>query len=130
MSVQPLYGDTRPDENLIDRIRGVTGDISGIREGKFWPRIDGLIRISSLGIFDLTLPNGPETDVNWNTLMELGVARGAHLPIRVIVRKRQTVLTRLTNLAGAEIEECSDPKKLGMLIKELIVAFSRAARNP
>ncbi len=124
--VRPLYGDTRPDEEIIDRIRSANGDINGIRDGRFWPRIEGLIRISALGIFDLTLPEGPETDVNWNTLMELGVARGARLPIRVIVKKRRPVLTRLTNLDGSEIEECSDPLKMGMLVKELIVAFSRA----
>ena len=58
------------------------------------------------------------------------MAQGAHLPSRAIVRSRQAVLKRLTNLAGTEIEECPDPQKLGILVKELIVAFSKAAGNP
>lgn len=109
------------------QIRSVAGDMGGIREGRFWPRIDGLIRVSDLAIFDLTLPDGPDEEVNWNVLMELGVAQGAHLPSRAIVKSRQAVLKRLTNLAGTEIEECPNPQKLGILIKELIVAFFRAS---
>lgn len=129
-SVRALYGNTRLDEDLIGRIHIVKGDINGIQDGRFWARIDGLIRISALGIFDLTLPGGPDNDVNWNTLMELGVARGARLPIRVIVKNRRSVLARLSNLDGTEIEECSDPQGLGMLVKELIIAFVRATPTP
>lgn len=97
--------------------------MAGIRHGSFWPRIEGLIRVSEFAIFDLTLPGGSDAEVNWNVLMELGVARGARLPLRALVRNRQAILKRLTNMADAQIEECADIKQLGALVKELIVAF-------
>ncbi len=123
LSIEALYGSTKLTTDLLAQIRGANGDMAGIREGRFWPRIEGLIRVSDFAIFDLTLPGGPDTEVNWNVLMELGVAHGARLPVRAIVKNRQAVLKRLTNLAGTEIEECVNVNQLGMLVKELVVAF-------
>lgn len=126
LSVVPIYGNTKLTADILDQIRGASGDMIGIREGRFWPKIDGLMRICDFAIFDLTLHNGPDTEVNWNVLMELGVARGARLPFRVIVRNRQAALQRLTNLDGTDFEECAALEQLGMLVKGLVVVLQGA----
>jgi hypothetical protein len=125
--INPLFGNSKLDPALIDAVRNAGGNMPGVVENRFWPKIDGLLRMSHLGIFDLSLPDGAPNEINWNVLMELGVALGHGIPIRVIVRDRSAVVKRLSNLAGVQIEECRRPADLGQLIKELVAVFGKAS---
>lgn len=125
--VELLFGDAPLGKPLLKEIRRVGGDIRSISErNDFWARIVGVIRTSDLAIFDLSRPGGRPVDVNWNVLLELGVAIGARRPVRVMARRRRVILQRLTNLAGAQVEECRAPKDVPDLVRQFILAFHHA----